>query len=214
MLHVLSLFQAQYRALSLAYQNLEHHLQPLRDEWDKLSGVAATQLREQEALLDSAPSDLLLLPKVTIHPTFWSKRDQAGNMISRAKDEAKEKTLADYIHSRKMEEVMEACRISHGQSLCRSHLQSVRAVLTSADDLQTRFLQIATQMDDLIHLSQVEKERAEESATAIQLEFDRSLQRLQDSLEYMAEAVDVDQLVEGEFILVYLPVSGADDQWP
>lgn len=122
--HILSLFQAQARALSLAYQNLEHHLQPLRDEWDNLSGVAATQLREQEALLDSAPSDLLLLPKVTIHPTFWSKRDQAGNMISRAKDEAKEKTLADYIHSRKMEEVMETCKVSHGQSLSKSfHLQ-------------------------------------------------------------------------------------------
>ena len=113
--HILSLFQAQYRALSLAYQNLEHHLQPLRDEWDNLSGVAATSLREQEALLDSAPSDLLLLPKVTIHPIFWSKRDQAGNMISKGKDEAKEKTLADFIHPRKMEEVMESCKVSHGQ---------------------------------------------------------------------------------------------------
>lgn len=53
-------------------------------------------------------------------------------------------------------------------------------------------------MDDLIHLSDVEKERAEESAIAIQLEFDRSLQRLQDSLQHIADANGVDQLVEGE----------------
>lgn len=89
-----------------------------------------------------------------------------------------------------------------------------RCILTSTDDLQTRFLQLASQMDDLIHLSHVEKERAEESATAIQLEFDRSLQRLQDSLEYMAEAVDVDQLVEGEYIPVWLRVAEAEQQWP
>ena len=53
-------------------------------------------------------------------------------------------------------------------------------------------------MDDLIHLSEVERERAEEGTMAIQLEFDRSLQRLQDSLQYMADSTDVDQLVEGE----------------
>lgn len=114
--HILSLFQAQYRALSLAYQNLEHHLQPLRNEWDTLASVAAKQLGEQESLLDSAPSDLLLLPKVPIHSTFSAKRDQAGNITSKAKDEAKDKTLADFIHPRKMEEVIETCRVSHGQS--------------------------------------------------------------------------------------------------
>lgn len=57
-------------------------------------------------------------------------------------------------------------------------------------------------MDDLIHLAEVEKERAEESAMVIQLEFDRSLQRLQDSLQYMADATDVDQLVEGKHMTV------------
>jgi hypothetical protein len=114
--HILSLFAAQYKALSLAYQNLEHHLAPLQEEWKTLTRTAEERLREQADLLESAPNDLALLPKVPIHPAFWSKRDASGNVISRGKDEAKDKTLADYIHSRKMEEVIETCRASHGQS--------------------------------------------------------------------------------------------------
>jgi autophagy-related protein 11 len=114
--HILSLFAAQYKALSLAYQNLDHHLAPLREEWTKLSRTADERLKEDSNLLESAPNDLAILPMVPIHPAFWSKRDSAGNVVSRGKDEAKEKTLADFIHSRKMEEVIDTCRASHGES--------------------------------------------------------------------------------------------------
>jgi autophagy-related protein 11 len=113
--HILSLFAAQYKALSLAYQNLDHHLAPLREEWNTLSRTADERLKEQVELLESAPNDLAILPKVPIHPAFWSKRDSAGNVVSRGKDETKDKTLADYIHARKMEEVIDTCRASHGQ---------------------------------------------------------------------------------------------------
>jgi autophagy-related protein 11 len=113
--HILSLFAAQYKALSLAYQNLDHHLAPLREEWNTLSRTADERLKEQVELLESAPNDLAILPKVPIHPAFWSKRDSAGNVVSRGKDETKDKTLADYIHARKMEEVIDTCRASHGE---------------------------------------------------------------------------------------------------
>jgi len=113
--HILSLFAAQYKALSLAYQNLDHHLAPLRDEWNTLSRTADERLKEQVELLEAAPNDLAILPKVPIHPAFWSKRDSAGNVVSRGKDETKDKTLADYIHARKMEEVIDTCRASHGE---------------------------------------------------------------------------------------------------
>jgi autophagy-related protein 11 len=113
--HILSLFAAQYKALSLAYQNLDHHLAPLREEWNTLSRTADERLKEQIELLEAAPNDLAILPKVPIHPAFWSKRDSAGNVVSRGKDETKDRTLADYIHARKMEEVIDTCRASHGE---------------------------------------------------------------------------------------------------
>lgn len=68
---------------------------------------------------------------------------------------------------------------------------------TTAEDVQSRFLHLAAQMDELVQLSNVERERAEESAMAIQLEFDRALQRLQDSFQDIAEAAEGDGLVEG-----------------
>jgi hypothetical protein len=111
--HIQSLFTAQHAALAIAYENLEHHLAPLREEWNSLFRLADERLKEQAELLDSAPNDLALLPKVTIHPIFWVKRDSSGDVVSRGKDDAKEKTMADYIHSRKMEEVLETCRASH-----------------------------------------------------------------------------------------------------
>jgi hypothetical protein len=111
--HILSLFTAQHLALSIAYQNLEQHLAPLREEWNSLFRTGDERLKEQADLLESAPNDLALLPRVTIHPVFWLKRDATGNVITRGKDEVKEKTMADYIHSRKMEEVLETCRASH-----------------------------------------------------------------------------------------------------
>lgn len=114
--HIQSLFAAQHAALSIAYQNLEHHLAPLREEWNSLFRLADERLKEQAQLLESAPNDLALLPRVTIHPVFWAKRDPSGNVVNRGKDDAKAKTMADYIHSRKMEEVLETCRASHRES--------------------------------------------------------------------------------------------------
>lgn len=77
---------------------------------------------------------------------------------------------------------------------------SAELVLTLPVDLQDRFIHLANQMDEIVQLSEVEKERAEESAMAVQLEFDRALQRLQDGLQDMAEAAEGDRLVEGECI--------------
>ena len=131
--HILSLFAAQYKALSLAYQNLDHHLAPLREEWNTLSRTADERLKEQVELLESAPNDLAILPKVPIHPAFWSKRDSAGNVVSRGKDETKDKTLADYIHARKMEEVIDTCRASHGElkRLFRCHQLTLQMIYPS-----------------------------------------------------------------------------------
>jgi autophagy-related protein 11 len=134
--HILSLFAAQYKALSLAYQNLDHHLAPLREEWNTLSRTADERLKEQVELLESAPNDLAILPKVPIHPAFWSKRDSAGNVVSRGKDETKDKTLADYIHARKMEEVIDTCRASHGElkRVLRYHQLTLQMIYPSASE--------------------------------------------------------------------------------
>lgn len=192
--HILSLFAAQYKALTLAYQNLDHHLAPLRDEWTKLSQTADERLREHSDLLDSAPNDLAILPMVPIHPAFWSKRDSAGNVVSRGKDEAKEKTLADYIHARKMEEVIDTCRASHGGSALRRE----RSVAERLDDIQGRYRALAERMDDLLQMAGVEQDRAEQSANVIRQEFDQALRRTEEAIGSIAEASQDEHFLDGQ----------------
>jgi len=192
--HILSLFAAQYKALSLAYQNLDHHLAPLREEWNTLSRTADERLKEQVELLESAPNDLAILPKVPIHPAFWSKRDSAGNVVSRGKDETKDKTLADYIHARKMEEVIETCRASHGEP----EREEYDSGADHQDDIAERFRALAVQMDELLQMAAMEKDKAEENANVIRMEFDQGLHRTEQAIEAITEAAQDDNFLDGK----------------
>ncbi len=80
---------------------------------------------------------MAMLPKVVVHEAFTRKKDKEGDGAGGAggsvegkmkkegdvggpggSGEGKTKTLADYVHPRKMEQVREACRATHGMSSC------------------------------------------------------------------------------------------------
>ena len=109
--HLQSLFIAQSRALQIAYDNLSHHLIPLLREFEAFSQRAAGDLENEARLLKGSQRDVAMLPKIVIHEAFLRKKD---------KDKEKEgeglqvKTMADYVHLRKMEQVRESCESAHG----------------------------------------------------------------------------------------------------
>lgn len=114
--HLQSLFLAQSRALQIAYSNLSHHLQPLLKEFAAFAGRVEKELDYQERLLKNSTVDLAVLPKVVIHEAFVRKKDRDRDKEGGDdRDRDRVKTLADYVHQRKMEEVRESCREVHGE---------------------------------------------------------------------------------------------------
>ena len=110
--HLQSLYLAQARSLDIAYANLIHHLQPLIREFQCFAARAEKDLLTEEELIRGARVDMAMLTKVVVHEAFTRKKEKDGEV------EGKSKTLADYVHPRKMEQVREACRVTHGTS-CR-----------------------------------------------------------------------------------------------
>jgi autophagy-related protein 11 len=107
--HLHSLFTAQSRAVSIAYANLSHHLAPLMREFESFAMRAEREMQVEEGLIRSAKADLAMLPKVLVHETFLRKKEgMDGSQLP--------KTLADYVHPRKMEQVRESCQVAHGGS--------------------------------------------------------------------------------------------------
>ena len=107
--HLHSLFQSQARALDIAYANVLHHLNPLIKEFQIFALRAGKDLQTEESLLRGAKLDMVMLPKVVVHEAFTKKKEGTSG-------EGKTKTLADYVHPGRMEQVREACRITHGIS--------------------------------------------------------------------------------------------------
>ena len=103
------MFIAQSRALQIAYANLNHHLAPLLREFDTFSKKAQTELDAEAGLLRGSKTDMAMLPKIVVHEAFLRKKDkdkEDGNKVT---------TLADYISSRRMEQVRETCEVAYGE---------------------------------------------------------------------------------------------------
>lgn len=113
--HLQSLFQAQARALEIAYANLFQHLQPLIRDFQKFALKAEGQLDDEAKLIRSAVADMTMLPKVIVHGAFLKKKERQDSGTSSQEVEVKVKTLADYVHVKKMEQVRDTCRVAHGE---------------------------------------------------------------------------------------------------
>lgn len=108
LLHLQSLFSAQARALRIAYANLTFHLEPILEAFREFAGRADGQLDHHEKLLQGYEVDMAMLPKVVVHESLFRRRDKDG--------EEKKKTLVDWIHSKKMEQVRDWCQTAHSES--------------------------------------------------------------------------------------------------
>lgn len=112
LLHLQSLFKVQAHALRIAYANLSYHLQPILDAFRDFAGRADEQLDHHEKLLRGYEVDMAMLPKVVVHESLFRRRDKDG-------DEGRKKTLVDWIHTKKMEQVRDYCQTAHGELLPR-----------------------------------------------------------------------------------------------
>jgi hypothetical protein len=79
---------------------LSHHLDPLIREFAAFTAKADAALANEQALLKGSALDLALLPKIAVHDVFLAGK--------------RPKTLGDYVHASKMEQVRDACRLTHG----------------------------------------------------------------------------------------------------
>ena len=84
--------------MSIAYANLFHHLAPFVKYFDEFIPRAQQALESEADLIKTAREDMAMLPKIQIHEVFSHK-----------------KTMADYVSTRKMEQVRETCRSTHGK---------------------------------------------------------------------------------------------------
>jgi hypothetical protein len=51
-------------------------------------------------------------------------------------------------------------------------------------------------MEDLLQMAEMERTRAEQTASAIRAEFEQAMHRLDDAIEAIADAVDEDHFVD------------------
>jgi hypothetical protein len=65
----------------------------------------------EHRLVTGARADLAMLPRVVIHGAFLRKKDRE----ERLDGSAQTKTLADYVHPKKMEQVRESCQSAYGE---------------------------------------------------------------------------------------------------
>lgn len=103
--HLQSLFKAQAHALRIAYANLAYHLDPIVNAFREFSARAEGQLDQQERLLAGYQVDMAMLPKVVVHEALFRRRDKDGA--------DRRKSLVDWIHTKKMEEVRTHCQMAH-----------------------------------------------------------------------------------------------------
>lgn len=106
--HLQSLFKAQAAALRIAYANLAFHLQPIVEAFRDFAERADGQLDHHEKLLRGYDIDMAMLPRVTVHESLFRRRDKDA-------DDAKRKSLVDWIHTKKMEQVRDWCQSAHSE---------------------------------------------------------------------------------------------------
>lgn len=106
--HLQSLFKAQAHALRIAYSNLAFHLEPIISAFREFSTRADDQLDHQAKLLHGYEADMAMLPKVVVHESLFRRRE---------KEETRRKTLVDWIHAKKMEQVRDWCQSAHSECI-------------------------------------------------------------------------------------------------
>ncbi|WOO77837.1 Autophagy-related protein 11 [Vanrija pseudolonga] len=167
--HLQSLFKAQAAALQIAYANLAFHLQPIVEAFRDFAERADGQLDHHEKLLRGYDIDMAMLPKVTVHESLFRRRDKEA-------DDAKRKSLVDWIHTKKMEQVRDWCQSAH-------------------TDYVNRYNTVVAEMDQLAIQSQGERDQAEARIEGISHEFDDVLGRIElasQQVEALMESSTVD----------------------
>lgn len=106
--HLQSLFKAQAHALRIAYANLSFHLGPIVDAFREFTGRVDDELDAHDQLLKGYDVDMAMLPKVTVHESLYRRRDKDA-------DDKGRKTLLDWIHTKKMEQVRDLCQYAHSE---------------------------------------------------------------------------------------------------
>ncbi|KAK8846655.1 hypothetical protein IAR55_005742 [Kwoniella newhampshirensis] len=173
--HLQSLYEAQSRALQIAYANLSHHLQPLIQTYQDFASRAEPQLKTEEELIRGAKVDMALLPKMIVNPSLMKKKGKE------TETEEKVKTLGDYVNRRKMEQVRDSCRTAH-------------------EDHVERYNFLANQLDELAIQAETENRSFEGKSAEIGREFQEGLARLEIALNQLAQLLDsgVDGVHQGE----------------
>ncbi|KAL1408464.1 oligomeric, coiled-coil, peripheral membrane protein [Vanrija albida] len=151
--HLQSLFKVQANALRIAYDNLSFHLQPIIDAFREFAERADVQLEHHEMLLRGYDVDMAMLPKVTVHESLFRRRDKDV-------DDPKRKSLVDWIHTKKMEQVRDWCQSAH-------------------TDYVNRYNLVVAEMDELAIQSQGERDQAEARIQGIAHEFEDVLGRIE-----------------------------------
>ncbi|WVW78803.1 hypothetical protein I302_100765 [Kwoniella bestiolae CBS 10118] len=159
--HLQSLYQAQSRALEIAYSNLSHHLQPLINEFEKFSIRAEKELQNEESLIKGAKVDMALLPKLSINPALLRKKKEAEG-------DERIKTIGDFVNKRKMEQVRDSCRTAHEEHV-------------------DRYNTLAGQLDELALQSDAEMRAFMEQSEAVGREFTEGLARLEVAISQLSE---------------------------
>ncbi|WRT65097.1 uncharacterized protein IL334_002039 [Kwoniella shivajii] len=177
--HLQSLYQAQSRALEIAYSNLSHHLQPLIQESEKFAIRAEKELFTEESLIKGAKVDMTLLPKLTINPSLLRKKKDNES-------EDKVKTIGDFVNKRKMEQVRDTCRTAHEEHV-------------------DRYNQLVGQLDELALSSDAEARGFKDHSDAVGTEFTEGLARLEVAISQLSEllgsgAEDVAQAMRDDLI--------------
>ncbi|WWD00241.1 hypothetical protein V866_007150 [Kwoniella sp. B9012] len=159
--HLQSLYQAQSRALEIAYSNLSHHLQPLINEFQKFSVRAEKELQTEETLIKGAKVDMALLPKLSINPVLLRKKKEGEG-------DDRIKTIGDFVNKRKMEQVRDSCRTAHEEHV-------------------DRYNTLAGQLDELALQSDAEMRAFTEQSEAVGREFTEGLARLEVAISQLSE---------------------------
>ncbi|WVR04359.1 hypothetical protein IAU60_001360 [Kwoniella sp. DSM 27419] len=157
--HLQSLYQAQARALEIAYSNLSQHLQPLIDEFTHFAQRAEKELSTEAGLIRGAGLDMALLPKISINPVLLKRKDSS---------EEKVKTLGDYVNPRKMEQVRDSCR-------------------TTYEDHAQRYYMAMSRLDEIQIQADAETRACNESAAMVGAEFSEGLARLEIATGHLSD---------------------------
>ncbi|WWC59113.1 uncharacterized protein I303_101661 [Kwoniella dejecticola CBS 10117] len=159
--HLQSLYQAQSRALEIAYSNLSHHLQPLISEFQRFAVRAEKELQTEESLIKGAQVDMALLPKLPINPYLLRKKKDSDG-------DDRVKTIGDFVNKRKMEQVRDSCRMAHEE-----HVE--------------RYNRLAGKIDELALQSEAESRGFTEQSEAVGREFAEGLARLEVAINQLSE---------------------------